>query len=506
MKFLFRTFANLFLISISIRIIDVLKNILIASKLGVSMQADVILTLSTLPDSLLVLLGLDSIRGIVNSEYSYEQSRNPASVQKSLSNLSVILFTTGFVITVPLLIFREQLISLLLPGFDSDRFALASTVSLLILPVFLYRPLQALVSSYYNSVNKYYFPVILQVIVSVFIICSIFLPYYQNELVFNIAIGFLAGNSIMMLLLIIPLLKHRESEFKLSIELDPLSKKIIKGCFTLFAVVVINQIYLYSRNFFVSYFSEGSVATLSYASSIPNLVSALTFNVVFGVFLNNLSNYNSLNKNEESSALLGTTINSLIFIYVPVVMTLLVFKINILKLIYMRGEFNEQGIIQTSMPFLWESLTLIPFVYFILFVAFMLAYKKYRIYSVIGVLVYSFGIAANYIFSSYFGFYGVSIGNLVVTVLMSVLLYYVAKGFLPGLIDKIKDSFKLISLGIIIFFIAMNFESIILAPIFPGNGIIPLLIGVTFIVVFYLSTTILLKIDYFSRLKGLFNK
>ncbi|MBK8553748.1 MAG: hypothetical protein IPL53_22935 [Ignavibacteria bacterium] len=345
-----KTFSLLFFISICIRLVDVFKNLLIASKLGVSDEADVFLAISSLPDSLLILLGIDSIKGIVNSEYSFEINRNPENVKESLNNLLKILLIVGFLFSLLILLFRNELINLLLPGFTENRFILASSISLVIL-LFFFKPVQALIGSYYNAIKKYYYPVIIQVSVSILIIISVFLPYIDNEILNNISYGFLLGNIVLFLFLFFRKSVTENIKLNFDLKLDNLSKRIIKNCIILLGVVIINQIYLYSRNFFASYFSDGSIAALNYGSSIPMFISSLTFNVVFGVLLSNLSNYHSNGSEDEARQLIKNTINSITYIYVPIVIIFCIYKINILNILYLRGNFDEKGIELTSLPF-----------------------------------------------------------------------------------------------------------------------------------------------------------
>lgn len=503
MKFLVKTFSLLFIISICVRVVDIFKNLLIASKLGVSDQADVFLSISSLPDSLLILFGLDSIKGIVNSEYSYEINNNSEKVRESLNNLFKILLITGLVITLIILFFRNELINLLFPGFNGNRFVLASSISLIILPVFFLKPVQALIGSYYNSVKNYYYPVIVQVSVSIFIIISVFLPQIDNEILNNISFGFLLGNTVLFLLLFFRKVVFENIVISFNIKIDSLTKRIIRNCIILFAVVVINQIYLYSRNFFGSYFSGGSIAAINYGSSIPMFISALTFNVVFGVLLNNLSIYHSSNSNSEAKQLIKNTINSLIYIYIPIVIIFCIFKINILNILYLRGKFDEYGVELTALPFFWESLSLIPFVFFIVTIAVYLGFKQYRKYSYIGVIVYSLGVFINYLLTNYFGFYGVSMGSFAVNSIMAISLIYFSRNVFGSSFREFSDSFKLILIGIIVALIILLIKSFVLDVYLQKDSLTSLFTGSIIVTVLYLLSTLIFKVNYIRKLTSM---
>jgi len=501
---LYKTFSLLFLISIGLRAIDVVKNLYIASKLGVTYQADVFLSLASLPDSLLVLFGLDSLKGIINSEYSSEINKSQYNISESFNNLFRLLLVIGAIITVLILVFRVELIKLLLPGFADERLTLAVYLSVFILPVFFIKPVSALLSAYYNSVKQYYIPVVPQVLVSLSILFFVYFPILGTDVIVNIAYGFLIGSYLYFIVLILPQIFNKKIHFFKLLELDKLSRKIIKTCFMMFVVVMTNQIYLFTKNFFVSYFDDGSLAAINYGTSLPTFISSLTFTVVFGIILNNLSKLHSLNLVEDANKLLSNTINSIIYIYIPIVVIMFLFNINILNILYLRGNFDSHGIELTSNPFIWESLSLIPFVLFIMPVAMYLAYKDYKKYSKIGIIVYVAGILFNFILTKIFGYYGISIGTFINYSFMAFMLIYFSKTLSLKLKFDISDSFKLIFLGTVLTAVTYFFKIYVLDIYLIGTGISALLIGSIFVFLLYYITTVILKINYLNKIKLIF--
>lgn len=506
MKDLVKTFSVLFFISAAIRFVDVIKNLIVASKLGVTYQGDVFLSISALPDSLLILFGLDSLKGVVNSEYSSELNSSVTRVKDSLNNLFWILVLAGLLITSGILLFKEPLIKILLPGFSNERLELALAISIFILPVFFFKPVGALLFAYYNSIKRFYYPVIFQVSVSVFILLMLVVPIQTDGLLYNISMGFLFGNIFYFLVMLGPQIFNGNINLSKRPIVDALTKKVIKNCSTLFFVVVINQLYLFSKNFFVSYFDEGSIAAINYGSSVPVFVSAMTFTVVFGVLLNNLSKLYSQKDITEAAKLLSRTINSVIFLYVPIVIIFFVFGRNILNILYLRGNFDAAGIELTLIPFMIESVSLIPYVYFIFPVALYLAFKEYKKYSVIGIVVYGLGILANFFLTKYFGFYGVSIGSFVVYSVLAILEIKFSEKSTGSLVRLLKDSFKMLLIGIalalIIFFVKEN----LLTYLFPFNNLMPLLLGGFLTLILYYFLTLIFKVNYLRQLQILYRK
>ncbi|MBK9334795.1 MAG: hypothetical protein IPM96_20950 [Ignavibacteria bacterium] len=131
-----RVFSRLFIIVIFIKIFDVFKNLVIASVLGVSSSADIYTALISIPDSLIVLIGLDTIKGVVNSEYASLQKEDEKNlIWNSFNNLFNILFYAGVIVVSVILIFNSAVIKILLPGFEGDKFLKAIEISYIIFPI-----------------------------------------------------------------------------------------------------------------------------------------------------------------------------------------------------------------------------------------------------------------------------------------------------------------------------------------------------------------------------------
>ena len=134
----YKSISVIFLITIGIKLIDIIKNLIMASKMGVSNNADVFSALIAVPDSLLVLVGIDSIRGVVNSEYSTLYSdKKFDSIQNSFNNLFKIILIFSFPIFLLLFIFNNEIISIMFPGFSGMKKDLAVQISYFIFPVFI---------------------------------------------------------------------------------------------------------------------------------------------------------------------------------------------------------------------------------------------------------------------------------------------------------------------------------------------------------------------------------
>jgi putative peptidoglycan lipid II flippase len=510
MNNVFKIISKIFAITIALKILEIVKNLIIASKFGVSSSADIYMAVISIPDGMLILLGIDTIRGVVNSEYSAVFSGNEKEVIfASYRNFIKILFIVATLILIFSFIFRAQIISALLPGFTGEKYLKAVEISFIIFPIVFFKVFLGYFQSIYNAFQKYYTPVTLPLVSTAIIFVAIFLPYYKGDLMYNLSIASLFGSVLITVIMFIGVyIMGGKPDLKF-IEFDDLTKKIIRNCFSIFILVICNQSYVLSKNFFASYFGKGAISALNYATYIPASISTLAFSVIFSVLLSKLaSGFSSEHKSTVRKLYINTFLG-LLFSFIPFIVIFVVFDKEILRLVYLRGNFDIDGINMIILPFFWESLSLFSFVIFIIPTALYLAKKKYMIMSKIGAAVYLSGIFLNYLFVNIFGFYGVSIANFFVTLLYGSLLLFYSRKFIGRYRIYSKHFTLLILSGLITFFI-FYFTKSFASGIMNSDSFIPnlffVLIGSVFILLIYLLISNILKVNYFPRLLEIFSK
>lgn len=420
----FRIFSRLFLIVLLIKIFDVFKNLVIASVLGVSNDADIYTAMITIPDSLIVLLGLDTIRGVVNSEYAHFSAiGQKEQMWKSFNNLLNILFWISAVVVSAIILFNDFLIGLMLPGFEGLKKIKAVEISYIIFPVLFLKVFTGYFNSVYNANKKFFLPVIASAIVGIALLISLLLPYLNDEVIFNLSLGNLAGNVILVIVMFAGLIRLGAYIKFQKIEFDDVTLKVLKGSLSILLLVICNQLFLFSKNYFASYFGDGAIAALHYSGSITSVIISMIFSVFFTVLISDLSTLFSSDKIKEAGNLFLKTTSVLLFGIIPIVAFFIVYAREILSVVYLRGSFDASGIEMTLKPFIWDALSLITFILYIIPTALYLAKKEYTLLTKIGSIVYIAGILLNYLLSSYYGFYAISTATFITTGLYGALLF-----------------------------------------------------------------------------------
>ncbi len=349
---LFKSFSRLFVIAVIVKIIDVVRNLVVASVLGVSGKADIYLGVISIPDSILIIAGFDTIRGVVNSEFSGLFSKGKKKeIWESFSNLLKIIVVSGLLFTFVLYIGRTFVIGLFLPGFSEEKKILAVSLTPIIFPIFFMKALIGLFQSVLNSHKNFYIPVLLLSLVSISVLISLLFPYFNNEVLFNLSFGNFLGNVFVCTGLGWLIFKIGGEINLKKIYIDTTTKHVLKSCFAILILVFFNQIYLSSKNFFASFCGEGAISSLNYSAAITNMIVILVFTTVFSVLVSDLSSSFATEKRIVSKKIFFNTLNTLFFIIIPLVVFISLNKEDILKLLYLRGNLDNVGIDKILAPF-----------------------------------------------------------------------------------------------------------------------------------------------------------
>jgi len=499
-----KIFSKLFLIVLFIKVFDVFKNLVIASILGVSTNADIYTALISIPDSLIVILGLDTIRGVVNSEYAHFNTiGKKEEMWRSFNNLFNILFIISIVVVSAILLFNEFIIGLLLPGFEGIKKEKAIEISYIIFPILFLKVFIGYFHSVYNAVKNFYFPVVAPVVVEIALLVSILLPYYNNDVIYNLSFANLAGNFILFVLMTGGLIKLGAVLRLQKIEFDEVTKKVVKGSMSILLLVVCNQLYLFSKNYFASYYGEGAISSLHYSGTITSVFVSIIFATFFTVLISDLSSIFSGEQKVKARKLFLNTLTVLIFTVIPVIALFMAYAEEILSLVYLRGNFTKAGIEMTLKPFYWDAVALLTFILYIIPTTLFLAKKEYSLLTKIGSVIYLFGILLNYLLTDQFGYYAISMAAFITTGIYGLTLMFYSRKIIGRLGLFSRQVFMMILCGLVTFsilallkifvldqYISYDFKNLLLIIVL--NSIITFLI--------YYALTILLKVNFTSGL------
>lgn len=501
MKSVFKTYSILLIIVSFTKIFEILRNILVASFLGVNNSADIFMGIISIPDSLIVLVGLDSLKGVINSEFSSIDSLKDKERFKNLfDNIFSFISIIALIFSVIIVIARYEIVNILLPGFTEEKRILAANIALIVFPVFFFKTIIGLLHSILNAVKRFYYPVLLNSLPSIFLIASIFLPYYNNYLIYNLSISVILSHIVVLILSYLIITKIIGIVKLKRIVFDEFTVKILKGCTALMMLLLSEQIFVLSKNHFASYYGEGAISSLNYSKSVSSVIMGLIFASVFSVLVSNLSTMFANNSKDDSRKLFTHTMIGLLYVIIFLVVIFLIAGKEILSLLYLRGNFTNDALLMTMRPYLWEVLSLISFILYIIPTSLYLSTKKYMKLNIIGSSVYISGIFINFIAVKIWGYWGISVANFMVTSLYGIILIINSISIFGHFYEELKIFIKLIISGTLTYLIVQLIIQFI--PKYESDLMISYILHILYISslsgIFYFIITKILKANYLS--------
>lgn len=271
--------------------------------------------------------------------------------------LRVILFSTIF-LTVLIYLYPEETIKLLAPGFEEEKFILASKLLKTSILACVFLSLSTLTGIILNAQKKFILPASGDLVFKIVIIVSFFIIDFKQ--------GILPLGIVLILASLLKLIIHLiglfgEISFK-KLALDKHEKKkIIKLSLPLLVGVIFSQLSSIIDNGFASQLQEGAISSISYAKKIIELPIVMLPYVLSVVLFPFFSELFAQQKMKKLHKIFTNSLVLIIVLFLPLSIFFVFNNYEIVELIFKRGAFDEVSVKLTSSPLLIYSFGLLIF-------------------------------------------------------------------------------------------------------------------------------------------------
>jgi len=171
-------------------------------------------------------------------------------------------------------------------------------------------------------------------------------------------------------------------------------------------------------------FGEGSISIISYASRVNNLILTVFLTPIIAVFYPEISKLIAINNQIELTKTINKNIMFSLYLIVPSSIGILILSEDIIGLIYGRGNFTDQDILETSLVLSAYSFTLISNVFTTIIGNIFFSNKDTRTPLFIGGFTLLINVFLSFVLSNTYGLVGLPIAT-TVTSIVAVILYWV---------------------------------------------------------------------------------
>lgn len=345
------------------RVLGLVRDIVIAHLMGAGAAADLFFFANKIPNFLRRLFAEGAFaQAFVPVLTEYEKTK-PRSEVKAL--IAAVSGTLGSIVTVITIfgVLGSSVITALFGfgwflqwwngGDDAYKFVLASSLLKITFPYLWFITFTALSGAILNSLGKFAVAAFTPVFLNIAIItCAVFVSPHLQQPEIGLAIGVFIGGMIQFLFQI-PFLRREKLLVKPTWNWSHPGVVRIRTLMipALFGVSV-SQINLLLDTFIASFLQTGSISWLYYSDRLLEFPLGLFGIAIATVILPSLSASHISKENHDFSKTLDWGIRMVCFLGFPAMLALIVLAEPMLRVLFMRGEFDVQDVSMASMS-LW---------------------------------------------------------------------------------------------------------------------------------------------------------
>lgn len=353
---------NTMIITMISRILGLFRGTLVAYFFGSSELTDAYYSAFKISNFFRQLLG----EGALGNTFIplYHKKRKEQGEEESTKYIFSVLnitFLFSLLISIGMIIFSEQIIGIIVVGFNDEMRLLAAKLLRIMSFYFLFISMSGMIGSILNNFGYFVIPASTAIFFNLSIIFSAMCltKYFSIE---ALAYGVLFGGFLQFLVVFFPFLLILK-KYSLKIEFKDIYLKLLGlKLLPMLVGVFARQVNSVVDQFFASFLVIGSITALENASRIYLLPVGVFGVTISNIVFPNLSKAAANNKKDEIAKLLATALNFLNFLTVPSLLVLTFYSKEVIRLVFSYGKFDEAAVQITSESLLFYSLGLIFYV------------------------------------------------------------------------------------------------------------------------------------------------
>lgn len=346
-------------ITLFTKLISFVRQILVAAQFGTSSEADIFVSVITIPTSLLIIASGALAAALVPMIIKLRNNNESLRLEKLVSSMFSLTTLAMLLLTAVLYIFIEPFMNLYVVGFSPEAKLYAIELLKIMIPAMIAIGLISLSSAILNAHQHFVVPSLGPISYSggVIIALIFFSDTYGIE---SLIIGYSISVFFQLAILLIVIFK-KKIRFSPKITITQDVKKVgilILPFFISLAVFQLNNIV---DKMMGSTLPEGNLAALNYAFSVSQLpISIFVGSLVLPLF-SLIADYISKNDFTGTKDILIQSNRLLGILLLPVMGAFIVVGEPIIAMIYQRGEFDINAVETTSLALMFYTFSILPY-------------------------------------------------------------------------------------------------------------------------------------------------
>ena len=347
------------LITFGARFFGLLREILVAKYYGASIYTDAYIIANNIPTVLFETLGTALLTSFIPIYLKAKKEKGEKTADLFTWKLTYVVLAICCILTIIAELFTKEIVLIFASGFTLE--ALKTTISFtrILFPSIFAMSLIKLYTGYLHVHDKYIQPATITIIGNLIIILSLLVARYHND-IYNFVYGSLFGIMIQVLFLIIPIIKLSLFKQLPSIKgNNEYIKQLLPLLLPVFIGSAIHEVNTIVDRSMVSGIEVGAVSTLNYGYKMISLSLTVVALPIINIVFPHLSAAYAENDNGTIRAESTKYINVLTFIMIPLGVFFILFRNEIVFILFQRGSFSQYAAEKTSIALAYYAAGLV---------------------------------------------------------------------------------------------------------------------------------------------------
>lgn len=500
MKSLFKSTLIVMIMAVISRFIGFFRDILIANNFGASNYTDAYKTATSIPETIFMIVGLAISTSFLPMLSKVKVKKGTDEMHKFANNIINILVVMSFVIFIVASFFPKEIVKLLANGLDEETLKLASELARISLLNIIFLTINACFTALLQVHEDFVVPSILGLFFNLPII--IYLLLFKSYNVHGLMIANVIGNFFRVVVQV-PSLRSHGYRYKFFINFKD---EKVKSILILIIPVVIgagaNSLNMIVDKRIASSLGEGAITTLDNAQLLITFINTIITTSISTVVYPILANRRNEGKNKEFLDILSKSIVFLAILLIPISMGVILFREEIITIVYKRGMYSESAVSLTVMALTGYAIGIFFTGVRDILNSILFSMGKTKITAKNGVIGVIINIALSLTLSKKFGILGITVASSIAMMVTSILLLI----NITKLVGEFKVKPLMIKLIKIVISSAIMSLVIILAKGFIASMpiILFVIVGTIIGIITYFIMTLILKIEEIKEIVNLF--
>lgn len=406
-------------LSLISKLLGFLREIFLSYFYGASSTTDAYLVALTIPGVLFTFFSTAIAVGFIPTFSSI--SNDIEQRNEFVNNIFNILLIVSTIIVIGTVLFSEQLVEILAPGFDNYTKTLAIKFTrLFVLGIYFSSWLSIFVA--FLNYFKYFRVVALAGIpFNISILISIVLSFYYN--IYWLVLGAVFGK-LLEIIYLYPYVRKNSYKYKLTLNLkDKNVKYLFLLSLPLTLSISVNQLNIIVDKSIASSLEVGAISAINYSNYLIQLVVGIFVLSVTTIFFPDLAKHFIDRDFKKIEGLMLKSLKLVNILVIPSAFYFFFKSYEIISFVFERGNFNSSSSLLTSSVFVFLSLGLLPFSYREVLIRVFYAMHNTKTPVVNSIIAVIINILLAFQLSKTLGIIGIAIATTIAAFITTLLLF-----------------------------------------------------------------------------------